>query len=681
VSARALLCLLFAVVVPLAVPAPAPAGRDVRVGTYGDAPLVSVDAQGRPVGLYIDILQQVAAQNGWRVSYVNGTWDDNLERVRSGKIDLVLDMAQTPKRIAEFSLNDDPVVPKWSQIYVRQGSPIKNVRDLDGQRVAVNKGDVTSTAVRQLARQWKVRPVFVVTDSTARQFELLGSGDVAAAATDNIAGVAYNRYPSVVPSTIMFAPFTTGFGTAKGRNADLLAAVDAYIAAQAGDPASSYNRALVRWLHTGETSVRREFRVPPWLMWALVAVAALAALFFGASTLFSHQVRRKTRELREQNAELRASEQRFRVLVDEAPEAIVVIDARQGVYVDANANALRLFGCSREELLGSRPVRFYTERGADGRPPAESVEEHSARALAGETLTFERLVRGLDGHMTPCAVSLVRLPSADRDLLRASFVDISDRKRAEADMAAVNQLLEERVAERTAQLLAVNEEVQAFAYSVSHDLRGPLRAIDGFSEILAQDYADVLDEEGRDDLRRVRAAAQHMGNLIDALLALSRLSRREIEPADVDVDRVAAAVVSRLRDVEPARQVVVTIADGGIVRTDPDLFEAVLVNLLENAWKFTRDRPEAHIAVGRETMDGESAFYVRDDGAGFDQAYADKLFQPFQRLHGADEYPGTGIGLATVRRIVTRLGGRCWARGAVGQGATFYFTLPGAASV
>ena len=254
--------------------------------------------------------------------------------------------------------------------------------------------------------------------------------------------------------------------------------------------------------------------------------------------------------------------------------------------------------------------------------------------------------------------------------------DVTERRRAEAEIQQLNAELEERVEARTVELRAVNEELEAFAYAVSHDLRAPLRAIDGFSQIIVEDEAEALSQAGHENLARVRAAAQKMGELIDALLALSRLGRKQLDIGRIDLSWLAAEAVQRLREQDPGRSVEVAIAPGCKVTTDAALIDVVLTNLLGNAWKFTKLRSEAHIEFGQAALDGERVFYVRDDGAGFDPAYTDKLFQPFQRLHAADQFPGTGIGLATVRRIVARLGGRVWAEAEVEKGATFYFTMP-----
>ena len=269
--------------------------------------------------------------------------------------------------------------------------------------------------------------------------------------------------------------------------------------------------------------------------------------------------------------------------------------------------------------------------------------------------------------------------------------DVTEQRLAEQEARALNSELEERVRERTRQLeertadlegvasrlAGANRELEAFSYSVSHDLRAPLRAIDGFSGVLAEDYALVLDETGLGYLERIRGGARRMGRLIDDLLALSRVGRHELRLADVDVSAEATRILADLAASDPERGVAVSVEPGRRALADPGLAAIVLTNLLRNAWKFTAPRAEAHIEVGARRDDGETVFFVRDDGAGFDQSQADQLFTPFRRLHAEAEFPGTGIGLAIVQRVVARHGGRCWAEGAPDEGATFFFTLPG----
>jgi signal transduction histidine kinase len=250
----------------------------------------------------------------------------------------------------------------------------------------------------------------------------------------------------------------------------------------------------------------------------------------------------------------------------------------------------------------------------------------------------------------------------------------NSRARAErigAELEAANQELEATNQE----LEASNKELETFSYSVSHDLRTPLRSIDGFSHMLIEDYADELDDEGRDHLRRVRAGAQRMGEIIDALLGLTRLTRGEMRRETVDLSAMASEISEDLRRAQPEREVECLITDGLVANGDARLLKVALENLLGNAWKFTGGEAHAKIEFGAVRHDGTLAYFVRDNGAGFNEAYAGKLFGPFQRLHRTDEFEGTGIGLTTVQRIVHRHGGKIWAEGEVGRGATFYFTL------
>ncbi len=250
-----------------------------------------------------------------------------------------------------------------------------------------------------------------------------------------------------------------------------------------------------------------------------------------------------------------------------------------------------------------------------------------------------------------------------------------DTARLYQEAQALNEELEQRVKARTKQLEEAVHELEAFSYSVSHDLRAPLRSINGFSQALLEDYSHALPEQARDYLQRIRAGAQRMGELIDDLLTLSRLARSELHFKQVDLSRLAHQLSESLREAEPDRSVITRIQDGLKAKGDERFLALALGNLLENAWKFTVHREEAVIEVGQQSQPPH-AFYVRDNGVGFDMAYASRLFTPFQRLHTSDNFAGSGIGLATVQRIVHRHGGRVWAEAEVGKGATFYFTLP-----
>jgi len=397
--------------------------------------------------------------------------------------------------------------------------------------------------------------------------------------------------------------------------------------------------------------------------WAHVVLTALRD---EAGTLVAFA--KVTRDLTEQRraAEvLRAGEEYARRVVDAAYDAFVAID-QDGVISSWNRHAEDMFGWSREEAIGLSLAETII--------PAQHRDAHR-RGLkhflaTGEGPVLNRVIEitavRRDGAEFPVELTISPLTVGQKYVFTAFVRDITQRKEAE-----------DRLKRYAGDLEAANRELDAFAYSVSHDLRAPLRSIDGFSQALLEDYGERLDAAGRQYLQRVRAGSQQMALLIDDLLKLSRVTRAEMRREPVDLSGLAQDIATDLRRSDPQRQVEFVIASGLETSGDPRLLRVALENLLGNAWKYTAKHPRARIEFGitEGGHDATPAYYVRDDGAGFDMAYADKLFGAFQRLHTPGDFEGTGIGLATVRRIVGRHGGRVWAEGAVERGATFYFTL------
>jgi PAS domain S-box-containing protein len=353
--------------------------------------------------------------------------------------------------------------------------------------------------------------------------------------------------------------------------------------------------------------------------------------------------------------------------------AIVAITDARGVITYVNDKFCEISHYSREELIG-KTHRIINS----GYHPKEFFKDLWSTISTGKVWQGEINNRAKDGSYYWVDTAIV--PFLDDQGKPFQYLairfDISERKRAEQEIKELNQNLERRVAERTAELEAANQELEAFSYSVSHDLRAPLRGVDGFSQTLLDRYNDTLDDRGKHYLQRIRAGTQRMGELIDDLLKLSRVTRSEMQRTQVDLSALAREIAAELQRTQPERQVEWAIAPGIFAHGDVQLLRIVLENLLNNSWKFTSLRIQTRIELGIiPQADAKVAYFVRDNGVGFDMAYANKLFGAFQRLHSQAQFPGTGIGLATVQRIIHRHGGRVWAQGAVEQGASFYFTL------
>jgi PAS domain S-box-containing protein len=384
---------------------------------------------------------------------------------------------------------------------------------------------------------------------------------------------------------------------------------------------------------------------------------------------------RDTEIERRAEAERRRTEQRFQRIVEAAQEGLWTLDAdSRTTYV--NRHAAAMLGYTQEEMVGRSLLEFIDP--ADHGQALQEIERQQRQGL-NSLLDDFKFVRK-DGTFLWTKVSACPVHDESTGQYTGSLaiiVDITRRREAEAQVRRFNVELERRIAERTAQLEYSNRELEAFAYSVAHDLRAPLRSISNFSLALTEDCAEQLDTTGRDYLQRIRASSQRMAELIDGILALSRVNRTELVEKDFDLSGLARSISEQIQRWKPERTVNFHIQNGLVVRGDAQLLRLVLENLMGNAWKFTRNKPVAEIEVGAlpETAGRRRVYFVRDNGAGFDMEYQKKLFGVFQRLHTQQEFEGHGVGLATVQRIIRRHEGRVWGEGRVGEGATFYFTL------
>jgi PAS domain S-box-containing protein len=379
-----------------------------------------------------------------------------------------------------------------------------------------------------------------------------------------------------------------------------------------------------------------------------------------------HELRVHQVELEMQNEELRRaqvaleeSRDRYVDLYEFAPVGYLTLSDK-GLILQANLTAATLLGIERGRLLQRR---FSMLVAAEDQDRFHGLFVAALQHKQGQPC--ELMLKRDDGSRFPAHLDCQCATRAgEGPVARIALTDISELRRAENAIRDLNRTL-----------TASNQELESFSYSVAHDLRTPLRAMTGFSEALAEEYADKLDENGRHYLARIHAAGERMGQLIDDLIGLARIGREKPHRVEVNLSAMAETILAELQEPQPQRGATWSVAPRMLVRADRVLVKILLENLLRNAWKFTAERAEARIEFGQAPVAGETAFYVRDNGAGFDMAFADKLFKPFQRLHHAERFEGNGIGLAIVQRIVQRHGGRIWAESVSGQGTTLWFTL------
>lgn len=537
-----LLCLMLLSCLPLYAKA-----RLVRVGVFPAAPLV-LTKDGKPDGLFIDLIEYFSRNLEWQTQYVNGTWGELLNSLEKGEIDLLPAVGFTQERQAIYDFSKNPIYIDSGVLFASKKLTLHTVFDLKGKRVAGVKGSIFTTGFQEYIKSFNIQCDIVLTNDNREVMEAISSGTVDAGVCIYSLGNELAREYSIPITPISFSPIALEFAVPKNRNPNVISGIDRLMASMIGNPDSFYSRAFAKW-----TMEPQSKGLPSWILWAGLGSIAFA-LFLGALSIsLKKQVALKTKYLMKQ---------------------------------------------------------------------------------------------------------------------------ISERKQAEEEVRRLNVELESRVIERTEQLRNANSEMEAFTYSVAHDLRSPLRSINGFSQVIAQKCTDAIDPEVERMLNRIIYNANRMDELITGILALSQVVRSNVAFDCVDMTALAESSYRDIAAPQVLEGFTFSISPLPVCLGDATMLRQVWVNLLSNAIKYTMPKIERRISVEGHFEDGMIVYSVKDTGVGFDQRYSDKLFGVFQRLHKEEEFEGTGIGLSIVARIVKRHGGKVWASSEIGKGATFYFTMP-----
>lgn len=620
------------------------------------APYAFVNSQDRAEGFSLDLLRAVAEVMDFDLEIRTQEWENLRTALEQGSIDVLATMAYSEARdsLVDFSV---PYTVAYDGVFVRkEESPIESMSALQGKSIIA----VRAGAAHDYLQRSGLADQAILTATTDEALRLLASGQGDAAIVPKLIGlltVQELQLSNLEGTDLIIEAYERAycFAVVEG-NAELVGRLNHGL--EIIRATGRYDEIYDKWFGTVD---EKGLAMSTVLLYVLGGTAIPVA-FLVVAFLWSMSLKRKVAQ---RTKDLRESEERYRVLVEKAPEAIVVLDPESLKFVDANANAERLVGLDREALLRSSPFDVSTSVQPNGLPVVESTKHYIKEALEGKAPVFEWQVLNAQGEVIPCEVRLAPIPFSGRMLLRGSVTDISDKKQAEAERESFIKELEAR-----------NAELERFAYTISHDLKNPLVTIKGFSGLLEQDVAEGNGEKLKRDVEHIQHAAETMQLLLADLLEFFRIGRTVNPLEEVALTPLTQEVVRRLGPLAEARGVKVEVApDLPTIYGDRARLLDMIQGLIDNAIKFMGDQPDPQVVVGVRQDKHEQVCFVRDNGIGIKAKYHAKVFELFERLNADKE--GTGIGLALVRRVVEEHGGHIWVESdGVGQGATLCFVLP-----
>jgi len=669
-------CIIVLVCLSLVLPwaAPVHAASVVRVGIFQSPPLNFVDEEGRPQGLFVDILGEIARQEGWRLRYVPGSWAECLQRLRQGSIDVLLSIAYTPRRARRYDFNRHTVISTWGQVYVRRGLDIQTVLDLAGKTVAVLKGDIYNQDLRRLVREFEVTCRFREVDRYEQVFALVQRGEADVGAAERLFGDRMQARYSLRETPIVFSNHQLRFGFPKGTRRELIAAVDRVLGRMKAQEGSPYYQALDRWL-----VVRPHPRLPEWLYWVLVTLVGLGLLSFLVSAVLRRQVRRKTAELAAKNqelaeglerlaraeADLRASRERYRTLVDNLPYGLFIADCTTARLLFVNPRFCQLFGYDPQEILELTlwDLALPSEH--------EHLRALLRRYAAGEeaSTTFRCTGRRKDGSTVRCEVNVSSVPYQGQKGLQGVTREVTAEEMLERQLVQAQKM----------------EAVGTLASGVAHEFNNILMAIRGYAQLLATALGE--DPRLRGYLDKIEHSARRAADLTSTMLSFSRLESGEKRP--VDLTTVVKGVVGLLKRTLPPHIELVLEPPPKLppVLGNPNHLEQVLLNLAVNARDAMPEGGRITVRLRWQKVDAPfrarnpwaragsyCVIEVSDTGSGMPPEVLSRIFEPF--FTTKEPGRGTGLGLAVAYRIVENHQGVILAESSPGQGSTFYMYLP-----
>lgn len=655
----------------------------IKVGVYENAPKIFISESGRPAGIFIDLIEYIAKQEGWNLQYVTGTWAEGLERLEKGEIDLMPDVAYTVDREKIFAFHKVPVLSSWFQVYARKGSGIKSILDLGGKRIAVLERSVQQEAFVRLAESFDVNITIISLPDYQTIFEKVAGNDVDAAISNRFFGQMHANKYKLEDTGVVFNPSDLFFAACKDHShKKLLNAIDAHLVNLKEDSNSIYYRSLKRWI-----SDEVKFKFPAWAKVTGFAVGVIFFISIFGSMILKHRINMRTMELR-------ASEQKYRELVMLA-NSIILRWSCDGHITFLNDFGQKFFGYSEAEILGRHVIgTIVPENESTGRDLRPLMEEILADPQKFERNINENIRRNGERVWIDWTNKVVLDKEGQIKEVLSIGSDITDRKRAEEQISILNdklrqhaEVLEQSVADRTAELVIAKERAEsadriksAFLATMSHELRTPLNSIIGFTGIMLQELAGPVNEEQHKQLNMVQSSSRHLLSLINDVLDISKIEAGQLK-LSVSTFELRPSIEKMIKLVLPLAEkkeldLRLDIADDiSTATTDQRRLEQVILNLLNNAVKFTEN---GYVGISCRIEKDQYLISVSDTGTGMRPEELPGLFQPFHQIDTGltRKYDGTGLGLSICKKLLDMMGGTIDVQSQWGKGSTFTVHFP-----